>query len=197
MEISKRYLNGVDLSHHNNNFYKTMDCWDFVIHKLSEGTDYVDPTVKSWWHTRPKESLNGVYHYMTSGDIRKQAAHVSEHLEKLNMAEHVMLIVDYEDASLRPTTSFGVEYLKQFISAIRSMYWGWQPVVYCNKSTRDAIIKYAKDDYNKWCLWLADYRLAAEDNKWCPVMRQWTNVPFDLDMFYGSPDSWREFYNLF
>lgn len=201
MVIEKNYLIGMDASHHNTNFMKKqMRCWDFEIHKLSEGATYVDPTVEEWWHSRTADTLNGVYHYMTGADVQRQAEHAASLLARYDMVDRVMFIIDYEDSTVQPTKIEGVNKLLDFVQAIRNYYPSYQPVIYCNKTCRNAIIKYcATYAWDAWCLWLADYEKNVDSHSgaWTPVMRQWTNVPFDMDIFFGTPESWKTFYKLY
>lgn len=200
MTIEKKNMIGMDASHHNSDFMKKqMGCWDFEIHKLSEGSTYVDPTVKDWWQSRLANSLNGVYHYLNNANAQKQATHVTELLAKYGMEGKVMLVIDYEDGSLSPTKHDGVDKLKSFIKSLKCYYPNYQPVIYCNKTARNAIMRYCRSNtWQYWSLWLADYSTNTESHEeaWTPMMRQWTSRPFDMDIFFGSPDSWKAFYKL-
>lgn len=201
MQVKKRNMIGMDVSHHNTYFHKKeLRCWDFEIHKLSEGTAYVDPTVKEWWKTRDGDTLNGVYHYLNNGDTEGQVFNAINLLQGLNMAGKVMFVIDYEDISLKPSLKEGVLKLIDFIERFKIFYPSYQPVIYCNKTARSSITRWcANDIWRHWCLWLADYsdNGVSHEDIWEPMMRQWTNNPFDLDVFFGSPSSWRAFYKLF
>lgn len=201
MQVKKRNMIGMDVSHHNTYFHKKeLRCWDFEIHKLSEGTTYVDPTVKEWWKTRDEDTLNGVYHYLNNSDTEGQVFNAINLLQELNMAGKVMFVIDYEDISLKPSLKEGVLKLIDFIKKFKLFYPSYQPVIYCNKTARSAITRWcANDIWRHWCLWLADYsdNGVSHEDIWEPMMRQWTNNPFDLDVFFGNPSSWRAFYKLF
>lgn len=200
MQVVKRNMIGMDMSHHNKHFHKKeLGCWDFEIHKLTEGSTYTDPTVKEWWETGNEDTLKGVYHYLNITDTENQALHVAQQLKMQGMQGKVMFIIDYEDITLNPLQKDGVYLLIDFIKKFKGVYPAYQPVIYCNKTARNAIMRWCPNNtWRHWCLWLADYTCNSNSHNdaWAPIMRQWTSTPFDLNVFFGSPSSWKSFYKL-
>ena len=195
MQINKEYMVGTDTSHHNPEFYRNMGCWDFEIHKLTEGTSFISSTVERWWNDRKHEKkLSGVYHMLNEKNVQAQVDFALSKFTEMKMVGRAIFIVDYELPEIKPESSAGVFQLKQFVREVKNATNGkWQPFVYCNKSCRKAIMNIT-DEWRHWCLWLADYQEVETiySDGWNPIMRQWTTCgdKLDINMFYGSEGSW-------
>src|SRR3954468_16144682 len=74
-----------------------------VIHKLTEGSSYVDPTVEARaFLAREADLLFGVYHFVRPGDMKKQAEFFVKTADKLNLDEdgELLYALDHEDPSV-------------------------------------------------------------------------------------------------
>src|SRR3954447_10774775 len=74
-----------------------------VIHKLTEGSGYVDPTVEARaFLAREADLLFGVYHFVRPGDMKKQAEFFVNTANKLGLDEdgELLYALDHEDPSI-------------------------------------------------------------------------------------------------
>lgn len=196
---------GCDTSHHNKFWIKEMDCWDFQIHKITEGCNFTDPDAETWSKVT-KNKLRGVYHFVKPAcSIEAECDRILTTMEELELIGNTVLILDYEYAGCDSQNH--IDRLAQLIKLIQirlaSTYRkSWQPIIYANKTTARAIANSPLNSSGRWiaansCLWLACYqehdcRKSSCHVSWAPIMRQFSTAggTLDLDIFYGSPESW-------
>lgn len=179
-------LIGVDISHHNMPFSRLFG--DFQIHKATEGKTFVDLDYKNWATERPNGTLNGAYHFLSiSSDVESQ---VDNFLYTVQCAElPVVLILDLEGEALREAVKDDSNAYKWLQTVLRKT--GKVPWLYTNTYGTNVL---SERLLNGFPLWIASY------NKKYPVMDkkvkndwtcwQYTNVPWDMDIFNGTPCDW-------
>lgn len=172
------------------------DFGEFEIHKITEGATFADPEAESWCKRCSK--LKGGYHFLReSSTVEAQIDNFLENVERIGLTNKGILALDYEgEFAKRDKTG---KMLIQTIQYTKRKLPKWQPILYMNKSQS---YKIANSDYEeefiKCCLWIADYNteMLPDDANylgWRPLIRQFSNGTFgDLDMFFGSKDSWNK-----
>lgn len=167
---------------------------DFSIIKATEGKTFVDPKYKEiaeQWNTGRLRlpSSFGLYHFLSEkSNITEQIQHFISTVEPFK--GHAMLILDYEQEFSR--TDPAGTCLRDAIKAFQYYTNGMQCVIYMNKSdTAKIAFKQPQLMKEGVCLWLADYK-GDYNGTWAPIMRQVCSNPFDIDVFYGSWQSWED-----
>lgn len=178
------------------------DLGQFQIHKLTEGSTFTDKKVKVWFDSRNKlNNLNGVYHFLrASSGEKEQITHFYSQYMSMGMAGKAIPILDYESDFAAKDSNGSM--LKLAIESMSDLC-SWQPIVYCNKSEATKLSGGTNGNFfkEKVCLWLADYKTYGDDpvtiNGWTCMMRQFGSSPIcDLNIFFGSVDSWKAFQKL-
>src|SRR5262245_36970475 len=119
----------IDLSHHNVIPESLLPAKQSgivgCIHKLTEGSSYVDDKVASRLYLAKKAGmLWGLYHFLRPGDVEQQAEFFLDKAHELGVIDaDTLLAADHEDEGVS-----GQE-LKAFLDALEEMS-GRSPVVY-------------------------------------------------------------------
>lgn len=185
----KAPLIGVDISHHNHPFNSTFG--DFQIHKATEGRTFTDPKFLEWANRRVgDEYLNGVYHFFSSSSSAEdQVDHFLEVVRQSNLTR-TLIILDLEEDELVDAISGDKEALKwlkivQRVTATR-------PILYTNTYGSTKLPK----EFGEYPLWIASYDKKApkigslwKNNEW--KLWQFATKPFDVDLFNGLEQDWR------
>lgn len=144
----------IDLSHHNTvpkDFIAAKnDGIVGVIHKLTEGSSYVDDKVAARYYLAKQAGLAwGLYHFMRPGDMKKQAEFFIKKAYELEVIdEQTVLVADHEDASVPGQD------LKKWLDYVEDRM-GRSPVVYSGHVLKDQL---AGSGYRpKRRLWLCHY----------------------------------------
>jgi len=144
----------IDLSHHNtvpNDFTETKNAGIVgVIHKLTEGSSYVDDKVQARCYLARQAGLAwGVYHFLRPGNMKQQADFFLSTGKALDVIDgKTLLVADHEDAGV-PGQS-----LKQFLDYLEDATHR-SPVVYSGHVLKDQL---AGQGYKpKRRLWLCQY----------------------------------------
>lgn len=165
----------------------------FNIIKATEGKTFTDPVFarikKEWQSGRSIPGNFGLYHFLSEkSNITEQVEYFISTVEPFKGA--AILVLDYEGEFSRTDPS-GV-CLRDAIKAFSHYTNGMQCIIYMNKSDAAKIAfkqpEIVKSGTNS--LWIADYK-GDYKGDWKPIMRQVCSNPFDIDVFYGSYDSWR------
>jgi lysozyme len=145
----------IDISHHQtipDDFEETKAAGVIaVIHKLTEGSSYVDDKVQARYYLAKEAGLAwGIYHFLRpSGDMRSQADFFISTARSLSVADDdTCYVADHEDQGVS-----GMQ-LKQFLDRVEDMT-GHSPVVYSGHVIKEQL---AGSGYRpKRRLWLAQY----------------------------------------
>jgi len=137
---------GLDISHWQPKVYfNKLKGIDFLIHKCTQGTGYVDPKYKE----RKKEALKndlifGSYHFADGGDAQKEAKHYVNNIGDINDGE--LLVLDWEINVNNPA-----QWCRSFLDEVYKLT-GVKPLLYTNEARVRAIDwNYVVDgDYGLW-----------------------------------------------
>lgn len=193
-------LIGRDYHHSRNHEW---DFGQFEIHKATEGATYIDPKL-SVFSERIRLSngnmLAGVYHFLSDkSQNESQIKHFFNTCLQNRIEGKTIYVLDYE-GEYAAKDSDGSK-LYEAINMLSDIC-DWQPFVYMDKSNCKKIMirKHASWFQKNVCLWIADYSTSDRRvyNGWTAIMRQFTNAePIgDLNIFYGSKDSWQSIAKL-
>ncbi len=146
----------IDLSHHNQNldFSKMKDPGGIlgIIHKVTQGTKYVDPTYEAHEQLAlDQELLWGAYHFGTGADGVEQAQHF---LDVVQPDGQTLLALDFESNPHGP--SMNLEEARSFVTHINEVTGNW-PVLYSGYYIKQ-LLGSNKDPVLAQCpFWLAQY----------------------------------------
>jgi GH25 family lysozyme M1 (1,4-beta-N-acetylmuramidase) len=197
-EITMPKAQVIDISHHNTIPQSLDDAAASgilgVIHKLTEGTSYVDDKVQARRHlTLDAGMLWGVYHFIRPGNIAKQADFFLTKGEQLGVADEATLwVLDWED------TGVSLDDALEFLAAIEEEISPRLPVVYSGHVLKEALGGRPDARINRYPLWLAQYASDYElppgwehyflwqytDQGHCPGI----NPPVDLNAYEGTAE---------
>lgn len=198
-------MNGVDISHYQENInIGSLDA-SFVVAKATEGTTYVDSYFTSYANAvLSSGKLLGAYHFARTGDAVTQANHfVSEVSAYLG---HIVLALDWETTSV---VSQGVNWAKTWLDTVYGLT-GVRPLIYMSRSVA---VEYdwssVAKDYQLWGARYANYDPTGyKDSPWgynkgwgawnTPTLFQYSDNgqvsgysgSLDIDKFYGSSFDW-------
>lgn len=179
---------GQDLSRHNDND-EIMDNSAFIFLKASEGMTYTDPTVdiklKAIAEKR-KDNLPiiGFYHYARPNNNSPEEE-TDNFLKRIE--PHIgqcLMALDWEGTSTSLHKVVQGEWINKFCGIIYNRT-GVAPLLYISESPYRSIKDYLNPQIPTW---IAKYgNRPINYNTQFPLMWQFTNTPFDIDLFYGSP----------
>lgn len=143
----------IDLSHHNTVNVSLKDAYAFgvrgVVHKLTEGTTFVDPKAKARFSLAKDAGLLwGLYHFLRPGKIEEQVQHFIE--SSVGVWDgNTVVACDYEDPAI-PLSD-----VQKFMEACEKEF-ETQPVLYSGHVLKE---KLTTDNHplTKYRLWLAQY----------------------------------------
>ncbi len=187
---------------------------DFVMIKLTEGETYIDPMAdKHTWdaYNDDNDVLIGFYHYARPDlhkDPTKEAnnfvAAARQKVSEYYDLHNVMLALDFEEWTLSPSESDA--WCRKWLDIVADKV-GYKPLLYVNASRAGQFARVPEGNYG---LWLAKWPNETPTHegissvrhytyKWSVcAMWQYRGAPLDLDVFYGSRDTWRKYalYNM-
>ena len=203
-------MQGIDISNYQKsiNLSKLKEL-DFVIIKATQGTGYINPSMKS----QIKQAIDlgipyGLYHYASQGGAEKEAQHfidtVKDHIGK------AILVLDWETDS-NPNFK-NIKYAKTFLDYVKDRA-GVAPLIYMSKSVCRQFDW--KDTAALYPLWVAQYRnkniTGWQKEPWTdakgygawskPAIFQYTSTGrlegyrdnLDLDIAYISKETWNNY----
>lgn len=179
-------LIGGDISHYNYPF--EVGFGEFQIYKATEGRTWVDPNLADYLKDVKADDLIAFYHYARPENIGNNAK-----LEAQNFVETVkkyigkaIFVLDWEGKALKYSESYALEWLREV-----HLLTGVKPIFYTSSSATKNYPNIAKAGYK---LWVAHYNVQLPKvynwNTW--TMWQFTSKPFDVDLFNGTVDDWKE-----
>lgn len=189
------FMLGVDFSHHQwqkdaarrfNPSYL-----DFIILKATEGKTYVDPAMNYWLKliadTRGESGAPFIffYHYARPENNRPD----QEAIHFINTIEHHIgncgIVLDWEENALKIKNGerWALDWLNVVMGATGNRAI---PLFYVSAAYTYKYQNIAKSGFP---LWVAHYSTERpEISSWDrPTMWQFTNTPFDMNIFFGSP----------
>lgn len=183
-------LNFVDISSWNNaNYKQAIDSADGVIIKVSEGSNYVNPYLNTYYqYAKSKGKLIGLYHYARPercSAVDEASWFVKHAYPYLDGA---VIALDWEGNALKSDQTKA----RQWLDIVKQMT-GKKALVYCSeaylKTVGPAVVS---GDYGLWC---------AKYSKKKPVISPWkvmalwqySSSPWDKSYFYGSSDTWGKY----
>lgn len=188
----------VDLSHHNTIPSSLIPAKEAgiigLIHKLTEGTTYVDSKVVARWElSNEAEMLWGLYHFVRPGDPKKQAEFMFSKAGSLKVYnEQTLWVLDWEDAGV--TTSDAVAFLTRL-----EQLTGREPILYSGHIAKEAQEKKFNSAITLYKLWLCQYTSGTPSLPagfpawWLWQYSDQGNIPgiqppTDVNAYGGSPD---------
>lgn len=203
-------LKGIDISSNNGKFKPKEFTGDFVINKLTGGTEYV------WKKNKIKTCLKhgllvGAYHYAHEynhiGTPKAEAEYFYKHFKKY--VGKVIPILDYEVALNGKQINYeDIIYIEKFIKHFKKLS-GVTCWLYCSKDVikSNIITDWLKSNVGLWFAQYADNKITGyQNNPWTDnfkldmnvIAQQYTSkgiVPgiigtTDLNIFYGTSKQW-------
>lgn len=171
------YLTGCDWSHWQGEAINSdMSDYDFFIHKLTEGETYIDPLAKKRILALCDNKPCIVYHFFSDkkSGIR-QADHFKAILHDFFRGKRIGICIDFEPKN---ETSVVIENYRMFL--MRMSEYGYKVITYCGDFSKAKTIAQKLS----WPLWVARWR-TRKPNTPCKFW-QFTNAPYDLDLFFGT-----------
>lgn len=186
-------IHGFDISHHNgvnavkncvNKMLELNKTPEFVIIKASEGRSFTDKRFKSNMTEADRYNLvRGCYHYARP-EINSPDVEVDNFMSSFHdYIGEAIPALDWEGEAERYPESWALEWLEKVYEKS-----GVKPLVYCGFYIAETFKEIQKRDYG---LWLARWRPISSGcgsiEPWkFYAMWQYTNTPFDLDVFNGT-----------
>lgn len=119
-----------------------------VIHKATEGTDYIDPTYDQRRRdARDNGLMWGAYHFLRPGDMTMQAQWFVANAQP---DPDTLMAADHEDDGV------SLNDLKQFMSEVARLI-GRPPVLYSGNVIKQQIGNARDEEMAQYRLWLAQY----------------------------------------
>jgi lysozyme len=193
----------IDLSHHNVISESLRPAKQSgilgVIHKVTEGTSFVDSKVDSRYHLAKDAGLLwGLYHFVSPGNAIRQAEFFVDTSVALKVIDdRTLLCLDYEGEG------FNLDQVYEFLRHVEKMT-GHEPLLYSGHVLKEALGGRPDPRLSPYRLWLAQYGPEAvlppgwtkywgwqyTETGSCPGI----NPPVDLNAFDGTAtelrDSW-------
>jgi lysozyme len=163
-----------------------------VIHKLTEGSSYVDDTVEARaFLAREADLLFGVYHFVRPGNMTSQAEFFVRTADKLSLDEDgdLLYALDHEDPGV------SLDQAIVFLEAVAELT-GKSPVMYSGHVLKEQLNKAVDPRIYDYRLWLAQYSSSPElpkgyDSYWIWQYTDKGQLPgikpaVDLNQYFGD-----------
>jgi lysozyme len=165
-----------------------------VIHKLTEGSGYVDDTVDARaFLAREAGMLFGVYHFVRSGSMSQQAQFFVDTVDKLNLDEdgELLYALDHEDPDV------SLDQAIEFLETVAELT-GKSPVLYSGHVLKEQLASCSTPPKALYAyrLWLAQYSSSPElpkgyDSYWLWQYTDKGQLPgiapaVDLNQYFGD-----------
>jgi lysozyme len=185
----------IDLSHHNSIPESLQEAAEAgiagVIHKLTEGTGYVDSKVEARsFLAEDAGMLWGLYHFIRPGDPREQARFFCQTAEPW-ADDDTLYALDWEDAGV------SLEDALVFLEEVEKLT-GHKPVLYSGHVLKDALGGKPDASISKYRLWLAQYASSPTLPPGFEKYWAWqytdqgevagVDAPTDLNDYQGTPE---------
>lgn len=210
-------LNGYDISHWQVGMNLARVASDFVICKATEGTTYLDPSMKTF----ADQSLAlgrglALYHFVSANSTPEAQANYFVKTVQGYLGKAV-LVLDWENGQRSDGSVYsnalpkGPSFAKRFLDAVYKQT-GVRPLVYTSKGVVNQYnwTSVANSGYKLWVAQYPNYKTVNgyQKDPWTdsrgygafgePIMFQYTSTGhlsgygnnLDLDLFYGSRSDW-------
>lgn len=144
-------LKGIDISRHNRNMkdVNSINDFDFVIMKASEGATYRDSSAMYYHSFLDVDTLRGFYHYARPENGNSAKSEASNFVSAIlkYMDGKTILALDVEDKALSvpDLDSWCLEFCQYVYNAT-----GVRPLIYCSEAECKRFKKCAKADFGLW-----------------------------------------------
>lgn len=139
-----------------------------VIHKATEGMDFVDGRFKERRVAAQKAGLLwGSYHFGTASDPEKQARNF---LDVVAPGPRDLIVLDLEENELKPKNSMSVHKAEVFVTYVHDQLGRW-PGLYAGADLRSLLNGKPNPILSNCWLWLADWR---DEPHLLPGWSEWT-----------------------
>lgn len=169
-----------------------------VIHKLTEGTGYIDPTVEARAFLADRAELAfGVYHFIRPGSISRQAQFFVETAASfdLDAGGDLLYALDHEDPAV------SLDEALEFLEIVTELT-GRAPVIYSGHVIKEQLAEKTDKRIYAYRLWLAQYCEAPPslpagfERYWLWQYTDQGKLPglepaVDLDYYDGDPATLR------
>ncbi|MCR5777246.1 MAG: Lyzozyme M1 (1,4-beta-N-acetylmuramidase) [Lachnospiraceae bacterium] len=166
-------MQGIDISHYQKNInLAQVKGLDFVIIKATQGTGFIDPSLKDQISQAVKLGIPfGLYHYASQGGAEKEAQHFIDTIK--GYIGKAILVLDWESGSNKNFNNPG--YARAFLDYVKEKT-GVTPFIYMSKS----VCRQFKwgDTAAKYPLWVAQYKNKKPTG--------WQNEPWTDAKGYGA-----------
>lgn len=186
-------LKGIDVSHHQSTGI-SLDGWDFVICKATEGNGYTDETCNTHYQRAKAQGKKlGVYHYARPDLGNTPEAEAEWFLSQIKgYIGEAILALDWEDKSL----NYPVSWAKAWLDYVYRET-GVRPLLYISRCPVNEMnwSSVANADYG---LWVADYTGNKPNVKWWSFYALWQYTSggnLDKNIFYGDRTAWDKYAN--
>lgn len=186
-------LKGIDISHHNKYQYQhnefSMDDYDFIIMKATEGRTYVDPMMDEYMkEIVAKEKKYGFYHFARpeNNDPISEAKHFCDTIGTDGVG--AILALDWESKAI----SYDLDWALDWLRYVERVY-NKKPLFYCSASFTSKLNPIYQNGNG---LWVAHYTKADKPRvKAYPFYAIWqyTDSPLDKDVFNGNEEQWYKY----
>lgn len=201
-------MNGIDISSYQSDLVISQVPCDFIIIKATQGTTYVNPSLRKHW----KQACDcgkqiGLYHYASKGGAEAEAAFFVKTVRSISGIGRAILVLDWENAS---NANFpNPEYARRFLAAVYAAT-GVKPFIYMSKSVcREYDWRAVAPTFPLWAAQYKNYNPTGyqitpwtDARGWgawsAALIYQYTsrgrlsgyNGYLDLDIAYLSPTEW-------
>lgn len=195
-------IKGIDISHYQKPEKTPYADYDFVIIKATEGSTYRDKVCLT--HFENAKALGkevGFYHFAHPelNNPEVEVANFVDYVAKVGGLGKGILALDWEAKALK----CDIKWARKWLDLVFSIT-GIRPLFYCQKSYTVAknLQPIREGNYG---LWIAGYykNTGLPDNRGCDpydkrgkAIWQYTSNPIDKDIFYGSIEQFRKYYEV-
>lgn len=174
-------LQGVDFSHwQQKELDKEITKYDFIIHKLSEGSTNIDNECYRRFNMFP-DKPRIVYHFAHKNNFDDGLRNFGDAFTKLPTPFQIGMAIDLEAPDFTPQKHGDtIEAIKKWSIFTRGK--GKRGIVYISDIMPDSVYQTIRE-YDLG-LWIARYRIAMPEHQ-CDFW-QYTSDPYDKNNFYGD-----------
>ena len=195
-------LKGIDISHHQKNMkdVRSVNKFDFVIMKATEGRSYRDPALMYFNKCLDPEHLKGFYHFARADRGNSPEAEASNFINTIlpYLDDFSIIALDLEDKTLfvPDIDTWALKWCKAVFAAT-----GKTPLIYCSESDINRFKK-----CSKWgCgLWVAKWSILKPTKKAIQPWKVWaiwqysskaihSGVRVDTDYFNGDREQFLKY----
>lgn len=192
-------LKGLDISHYNKNMkdIRTINKYDFIIMKATEGATYRDPALSFYMSILDKKVLKGFYHFARPENRNTAKAEASNFLSSIlkYIDGRTLIALDVEAGALKfkDLDKWVYDFCKHVYDVT-----GIRPLIYCSEAECYRFKKAAELGCG---LWVAKWSLTKPSKNKIKPWKFWaiwqksdreivSGVRCDLDLFNGTREQY-------